>query len=145
MHTEKYRQLQSLHRPVSRHPSMGQAQRAKQFAPFSALRGLETAINDCQKKYYPLSSLSPERKEELDNILQTLTPGTFLSVSYFSPKQTCPELLGTYCSYIGVFQGYDTQKTLLCIGTHSIPICFLYQVTAISDDIPDSYDSVTDQ
>ena len=55
-----------LPRPVSmRHP-MDVGRRAKQFAPFAALRGLDETIRQQEIIYEPKRDLSEEKKNELD-------------------------------------------------------------------------------
>ena len=60
--------------------------RAKQFSPFSALRGLEEAL---QKKEEALSlvtkpDLSPEKEAEINQILEELHKGDTAKIKFFN-------------------------------------------------------------
>ena len=55
-----------LSRPVSRRHPMDVGRRAKQFAPFAALRGLDETIRQQEILYEPKRDLSEEKKNELD-------------------------------------------------------------------------------
>ena len=55
-----------LPRPVSRRHPMDVGRRAKQFAPFAALRGLDETIRQQEIIYEPKRDLSEEKKNELD-------------------------------------------------------------------------------
>ncbi len=57
--------------------------RAKQFAPFAALVGLDAALMSVEKVVTPRSDLSEEMKEELDRRMQKLTCGTMVKVTYY--------------------------------------------------------------
>ncbi len=61
------------------------SERAKQFSPFSALRGLEEAL---QKKEEELSlvtkpELSPEREAEINQKLKELQNGDRVKITYY--------------------------------------------------------------
>ena len=49
---------------------MSRVQRAKQFAPFSALKGLEEALAEKEREYEPQAELSDDAAEELDRCLE---------------------------------------------------------------------------
>ena len=52
-----------LSRPVSRRHPMDVGRRAKQFAPFAALRGLDETIRQQEIIYEPKRDLSEEKKK----------------------------------------------------------------------------------
>ena len=59
---------------------MSRVQRAKQFAPFSALKGLEEALAEKEREYEPQAELSDDAAEELDRCLRELQKGTAVTV-----------------------------------------------------------------
>ena len=61
-----------LPRPVSRRHPMDVGRRAKQFAPFAALRGLDETIRQQEIIYESKRDLSEEKKNELDMKLRIL-------------------------------------------------------------------------
>lgn len=48
---QKYKDLLDIQKPPLHHKSMDVTQRAKQFAPFAALKGLEEAIRRAQEEW----------------------------------------------------------------------------------------------
>lgn len=58
--------------------------RAKQFMPFSALKGLDEALRAKEKIVVPKVELSPEMAEELDYKMHLLEKGKMVTVIYFS-------------------------------------------------------------
>ena len=72
-----------LPRPVSRRHPMDVGRRAKQFAPFAALRGLDETIRQQEIIYEPKRDLSEEKKNELDMKLRILAYGMKIQATYF--------------------------------------------------------------
>ena len=62
---------------------MDVGRRAKQFAPFAALRGLDETIRQQEIIYEPKRDLSEEKKNELDMKLRILTYGMKIQATYF--------------------------------------------------------------
>ena len=58
--------------------------RAKQFMPFSALKGLDEALRTKEKIVVPKVELSPEMAEELDYKMHLLEKGKVTTIIYFS-------------------------------------------------------------
>ena len=58
--------------------------RAKQFMPFSALKGLDEALRAKEKIVVPKVELSPEMAEELDYKMHLIEKGKMVTVIYFS-------------------------------------------------------------
>lgn len=59
------------------------ADRAKQFAPFDALRGLNEALREREKIVVDKPELSDERLEELDRLMLEVQPGSIITVVYY--------------------------------------------------------------
>ncbi len=90
---QKYRDIIDKERPVhvddhfsSVHPKMDPYERAKIFAPFSALRGLNKALSSRITVPVPDTDISPEREEEINQILHRLSPGDMVEVTIRTKK-----------------------------------------------------------
>lgn len=62
---------------------MDRENRAKQFMPFSALKGYEEALYREEQVIVPQKELSDEYMEELSRILQQLQPGEWICAEYY--------------------------------------------------------------
>ena len=81
---------------------MSRVQRAKQFAPFSALKGLEEALAEKEREYEPQAELSDDAAEELDRCLRELQKGTAVTVKYYRD--------GGYGLVKGIFRGIKPAR-----------------------------------
>ena len=63
---ESYRKMLSMPRPRSRHTHMTRSHRAKQFAPFAALKGFEETVDAAGSEYEQtvLNEVIKEYREE---------------------------------------------------------------------------------
>lgn len=59
-------------------------ERAKQFAPFSPLRGLHEALRQMERVVVPKAELSEEKAEELNRALLQTQKGDMVTVVYYS-------------------------------------------------------------
>lgn len=59
-------------------------ERAKQFAPFSPLRGLHEALRQMERVVVPKAELSEEKAEELNRALLHTQKGDMVTVVYYS-------------------------------------------------------------
>ena len=83
-------------------------ERAKQFMPFAALRGLPDALAAKEKILVPKIELSPEMEEELDNDLPA--KGNMATVVYFQN--------GEYIKITGLVARIDeTSRSLQIVNT----------------------------
>ena len=73
MMASAYAKLIYMPRPVSNRRKMDVGHRAKQFAPFAALRGFEESVRKKEILYEPRKELSEEKKQELDGKLKILS------------------------------------------------------------------------
>lgn len=101
-----YTELVYMPRPVSRRGKMDVGHRAKQFAPFSALRGFEETIRKKEILYEPRKELSEEKKIELDNKLRVLSKGMKIQVDYFLESSEFPGM-GKHCSVEGIIELFE--------------------------------------
>ena len=86
---------------------MSVADRAKQFMPFSALRGLSEALAAKERIVVPKIELSEEMAEELDRKMHQLTPGRIATVVYFHRDE--------YIKTTGMVARIDATSRLLQI------------------------------
>ena len=94
--------------------------RAKQFAPFAALRGFEESVRKKEILYEPRKELSEEKKQELDRKLQYLSTGMWIQATYFVESMEFPGK-GKLCTIEGTVEFFDLQIHLR-IGDTEIPI-----------------------
>lgn len=88
-------------------------QRAKQFMPFAALRGLPEALALKEKVIVPKVELSEEMAEELDRKMRFLKKGKIATVIYFSKDE--------YLKKMGMVARIDEDARILQIVNDKIP------------------------
>ena len=90
--------------------------RAKQFAPFAALGGLEAALAEKRREMAFVSRkvLSEEAEEELDRILRALKPGDAVRAVHY--------VFGEYRETEGDLRQISAEKRNLMVGEEKI--CF---------------------
>lgn len=121
-----YKQYLYLPRPISRRHPMDVGRRAKQFAPFAALRGLDETIRQQEVIYEPRKELSDDQKQELDMKLRMLSYGMRIQATYFVKKQE-HQMIGQYHTITGKVEFFDPAVHLRIDDTE-IPIkdiCYL--------------------
>lgn len=91
---------------TSHHP-MPIEDRAKQFMPFAALKGLPEALAAREKIIVPRAELSEERAEELDFKMHRLCRGSLATVIFFSR--------GEYIKISGMVARIDETSRILQI------------------------------
>lgn len=101
-----YRQYLYLSRPVSRRQPMDIGHRAKQFAPFAALRGLEETLQKQEIIYEFQKELSEEKKNELDMKLRMLKYGMKIQVKFFVRTRK-DKPIGQYHTVAGRIEFFD--------------------------------------
>lgn len=79
----QYQRIMYLQRPVSKRYPMAVERRAKQFAPFAALKGFEETIREKEFIYEMKRVLPEEKKNDLDMKLKILKPGMEIQAEYF--------------------------------------------------------------
>lgn len=95
-------------------------ERAKQFMPFAALRGLPDALAAKEKVLVPKIELSPEIAEELDRRMHLIAKGKMATVVYFSN--------GEYIKITGLVARIDETGRILQIVNTKIPFDDILQV-----------------
>ena len=88
--------------------------RAKQFAPFAAITGLDRAIDEKRGElnYCERREFSEEHAAELDEKLHALQVGMRVSVGYYAERE--------YRSLSGLVKRIDPIEQLLRIGSEQI-------------------------
>ena len=72
------------------------SRRAKQFAPFDALKGLKEAIAAKEKRPEPRRELTDYMKEQINNALLDLQKGQQITVVYYEKQeQQTSQITGT--------------------------------------------------
>ena len=115
-----YKQYLYLPRPVSRRHPMDVGRRAKQFAPFAALRGLDETIRQKEIIYEPQKELSDDQKQKLDMKLRMISYGMRIQATYFAKKQD-NQIMGQYHTVTGTVEFFD-PAIYLRIDDTEIPI-----------------------
>ena len=72
---------------ISKRVKMDVSNRAKQFMPFAALKGLPEALEKKEKIVVPRPELSEERMEELDYKMHQIVKGMVVSVTYYEEDE----------------------------------------------------------
>lgn len=88
--------------------------RAKQFAPFQALNGLQEAIIASERIEMPRKELSCDRIAEINDLLLSLTKGQQVGVVYYEDREKC------YVLYSGKVMKVDTTFELLQVDNRGI-------------------------
>lgn len=95
--------------------------RAKQFMPFAALKGLPDALAAREKIIVPRIELSDEMAEELDQKMHTLRKGMLVSVVYFQKDE--------YVKITGMIARIDETSRLLQIVNTKIAFDDILEIT----------------
>ena len=119
-----YQDILTLSRPISKHPKMAIANRAKLFTPFSALRGFDIEIltQEQDRLLVPQVMFSADQREAIWRVLNQLQKGDWVTVTYFVPvKHIAGQLLGEYTVVSGTVKKVDDVEQLLVLEGVSIP------------------------
>lgn len=126
-----YKDIIDQVRPISkRHSPMANADRAKQFSPFAALKGYEEALQLKQKRYTPRIELTEDAKSLLDHKLHILNQWLengqkpIVTIRYFVPK-TVAKIdieLGAYLEISGAVEKINSEARRIQISGESLCI-----------------------
>ena len=93
---------------------MPPSRRAKQFAPFDALKGLKEAIAAKEKRPEPRRELTDYMKEQINNTLVSLKKGQVVTVVYYnSPAQQTLQITGMVTKVDAYFQSLLINDTAI--------------------------------
>ena len=90
--------------PKARAP-MPRENRAKQFMPFAALKGLPEALRKKEKIRVPQKEIPEDKACEIDKALKGLVRGQIVTVVYYCDEE--------YIQLTGAVSRLDTQKRIL--------------------------------
>jgi hypothetical protein len=96
------------------------SERAKQFLPFAAVKGLTEALAKKEKISVSKVELSEEMSSELDQKLNSLQKGVTVAVTYYCD--------GEYLKVIGIVAKPDTQKRTLRVDDIKISFDDLLEI-----------------
>ena len=95
------------------YPKMDKSNRAKQFMPFDALKGLREALLEMERIIVSKRELSEEQKDEIDKKLRRIQKQDIVMAEYFQN--------GEYVQVIGVVSNIDKTNRILEIENVRIP------------------------
>jgi hypothetical protein len=96
--------------------------RAKQFAPFAALKGFEDSVREKEEIYVPCIELSEESKEDLDRRLRLLKYHERISLTYFKQNPSAILPVGQYKKITGTVEYIDPLHRYIRVGDTEIEI-----------------------
>lgn len=99
---------------------MNRGNRAKQFMPFSALKGYEEALRREEKVRASQIELMEDYEEELDRKLQQIQPGDVITVTYYRNHE--------YQSVAGVVEKLNKSSRFLMIDETKIFFDRIYRI-----------------
>lgn len=102
------------------HAKMSRLDRAKQFSPFAALKGYETALRVKEKVLVPRIELSEEAQIELDRKLHMIAKGDLVTVIYF--HRFAGSDVGEYLQITGRVSRLEPERGILQIANTIISI-----------------------
>ena len=102
---------------------MSQAMRAKQFAPFAALKGFEEALKEKEKVCIEKREISEERAYELNEALKTVSVGESVCVTYYK--------CGQYQTMIGVAEKFDLTLKYIEVNEEHITFDNIFEIQKI--------------
>jgi len=66
---------------------VGNVDRARQFMPFDALKGLQEALREKEKEVEMRKELSEESLSQLNEQLQRISPGDIIKIKFYKAQQ----------------------------------------------------------
>lgn len=108
-----------VNRPRKRMPI---SERAKIFAPFAALKGLNEALKEKEKIRISKKELSEDMAEELNTTLKTLSIGDIATVVYYNNTEM------QYFQLTGNISKIDTFNRIIQINFKKIPFDDLLKI-----------------
>jgi len=114
--------------------------RAKIFAPFSALRGFDIAVltKEKEKTLMTRAELSDDRKDVLERKLNRLSIGDAVTVTYFSLQKKIGDLeVGCYITERACVEGIDLLNQALVLPHTFVPFVDIYDLQGEGFDYAD--------
>ena len=108
------------------HAKMSHLDRAKQFSPFAALKGYETALRVKEKVLVPRIELSEEAQAELDRKLHMIAKGDLVTVIYF--HRFAGSDVGEYLQITGRISKIELERRMLRVQDRRILTDDIYSI-----------------
>ena len=137
---EKYASIINAGRPVSDRQRMDIGHRAKQFAPFSALKGLEDSVKEKEIVYTDQCILPDEKRDELDRIVRDSDNGKEYEVVYYKKKDRNAEE-GRYIKAYGRIQ-YSESNGYIRVGEKELKNSDIKDIVEIAN-VNDQYYNIS--
>ena len=102
---------------------MDKEDRARQFIPFDALKGLQEALREKEIEYTEKRELSEDIAEEISEKLQMLEIGDLVKITYYSNRQ--------YIEILGKVKYIDAIKKKLIIADKRINFMDISEIERI--------------
>lgn len=122
--SNRYDDIINLPRPESKHPHMSNADRAKIFSPFAALKGHTETIRKKEILRVNKIDLSDEAAATLNEKLTLLEKGQMVTITYFfsdpGPDGAGGTAEGIYITLSGIIKRLDSISRILEIDNHKI-------------------------
>ena len=106
---------------------MPASRRAKQFAPFDALKGLKEAIAEKERIPTPRRILAEDALSELNETLSQLRKGSIVTVVYYCIYEQ------EYHQITGAVVSVDTYWSLVQIGNMAIDFSEIFEIEIVSN------------
>lgn len=103
---------------------MTREMRAKQFAPFAALRGFEEALREKEKIRVDKKELSEEYCVELNETLKTLYSGSRVNLTFYRN--------GEYLSMCGALEKFDLNLKYLEIDNVHVTFDDIFKIEKLN-------------
>lgn len=102
---------------------MDRKDRAKQFMPFDALKGLKDALSEKEIEYEERKELSDDKLRELENEFNKINIGSKIKIKYYKNKQ--------YVEEIGVVTKIDYIKKKIKLNEELINLSDILNIKLI--------------
>lgn len=126
-----YQDIIHLSRPLSKHPKMAVANRAKLFSPFAALRGFDIEIltQEQDRLLVPQITIADDQRDTIWHNLNALQKDDWVIITRFNPVKTIEnQVLGEYSVVSGPVIKVDDVSQLLVVQAAAVPFEDLYQL-----------------
>lgn len=98
---------------MAKRVKMDVSNRAKQFAPFAALKGFEEAIKAKERVVIPKVELTEESMEEIDEKLQSIHQKDIVTITYYADD--------SYLKMTGMVSKVDKKENYIQVVDTRIP------------------------
>ena len=112
--------LEDIKVDSDKRPKMTISNRAKQFAPFDALKGFREALKEKEKIKIDKKELSEDRAKEINDLLKNMKEGMLTTLVYY--------LDGEYIQLTGIVLKIEKQKRYLQIAERIIHFDVIYDI-----------------